>query len=44
MSEKIKKSWQEWQHLLTPGQFAVTRKKATEPVLLHQFHCAEFQE
>ena len=31
MSEKLKKTDAEWEKQLTPEQFAVTRRKATEP-------------
>ncbi len=31
MSNKIKKSEEEWRHLLTPEQFKITRQKGTEP-------------
>ena len=31
MSEEITKTDEEWKQQLTPEQFAVTRKKGTEP-------------
>jgi len=31
MSNKMKKSEEEWCHLLTPAQFKITRQKGTEP-------------
>jgi peptide-methionine (R)-S-oxide reductase len=48
MSEKIKKTDEEWKQLLTPEQYRVARKKGTEPPFTNkyndfkevgQFHC-----
>ncbi len=37
MDDKIKKSESEWEKLLTSEQFAVTRRKATEPAFTGEY-------
>jgi peptide-methionine (R)-S-oxide reductase len=37
MSEKIQKTDEEWRKLLTPEQFAVARKKGTEPAFTGKY-------
>ena len=37
MSEKIQKTDEEWRQMLTPEQFAVARKKGTEPAFTGKY-------
>jgi len=42
MREKVSKSEEEWRRQLTPGQYAVTREKATERAFTGEYHdCKE---
>jgi peptide-methionine (R)-S-oxide reductase len=42
MREKVSKSEEEWRRELTPGQYAVTREKATERAFTGEYHdCKE---
>ena len=38
MSDKVVKSDKEWRERLSPEQYAVTRKKATEPAFTGEYH------
>lgn len=38
MSEKIEKTDEEWRQLLTPEQFAIARKKGTEPAFSGKYY------
>jgi peptide-methionine (R)-S-oxide reductase len=38
MSEKIEKTDEEWRRLLTPEQFAIARKKGTEPAFTGKYY------
>lgn len=38
MSEKINKTDEEWRQMLTPEQFAIARKKGTEPAFTGKFY------
>ncbi len=38
MAEKIKKTDEEWQAMLTPEQYHVTRKHGTEPAFTGEYH------
>jgi peptide-methionine (R)-S-oxide reductase len=40
MTDKIRKSDEEWQRQLTPDQFRITRKKGTEPAFTGKYNSA----
>ena len=41
MTEKIRKSDEEWRAELTPDQYRITRQKGTEPAFTGKFNAAK---
>ncbi len=41
MTEKIRKSDEEWQRVLTPDQFRIARKKGTEPAFSGKYNSSK---